>query len=235
MRSKGNKDLFVFKQFQIDQRDCGMRISEDGILLGAWADFSQCTHVLDLGCGTGLLSLMLAQRFPKLRITAVDIDSDAAKRAWENTENSAFRERIQVICADFFSLDDELLSGIDGIICNPPFFADGKSSENQARSLARHELRFSLAQFSDVLKTYDNIQELRMILPYNKKTDYLEVHFPYGLEIAVSSNQEKLAHRKLLSFSRSPIINVTKELVIRNGTSYSEAFKSLCAAFYLDL
>ncbi|MDG1766486.1 MAG: methyltransferase [Flavobacteriales bacterium] len=235
MRSRGNKDLFVFKQFQIDQRDCGMRISEDGILLGAWADFSQCTHVLDLGCGTGLLSLMLAQRFPKLRITAIDIDPGAANRARENAENSAFRERIQVICADFFSLDDELLSGIDGIICNPPFFTEGKSSENQARSLARHELRFSLAQLSEVLKAFENIQELRMILPLNRKTDHIEAHFPYGQEIAVRSNQEKLAHRKLLSFSRKSMLNATKELVVRNGKSYSEAFKSLCAAFYLDL
>lgn len=235
MRSRGNKDLFVFKQFQIDQRDCGMRISEDGILLGAWADFSQCTHVLDLGCGTGLLSLMLAQRFPKLRITAIDIDPGAANRARENAENSAFRERIQVICADFFSLDDELLSGIDGIICNPPFFTEGKSSENQARSLARHELRFSLAQLSEVLKAFENIQELRMILPLNRKTDHIEAHFPYGQEIAVRSNQEKLAHRKLLSFSRKSMLNTTKEMVVRNGAAYSEAFKSLCAAFYLDL
>ena len=235
MRSKGNKDLFVFKQFQIDQRDCGMRISEDGILLGAWADFSKNTHVLDLGCGTGLLSLMLAQRFPKLHITAIDIDPGAANRARENFQNSPFRERIQVICADFFSLDEGLLSGIDGIICNPPFFTEGIGSENPSRSLARHESSFTLAQFSEVLKAFENIQELRMILPFNRKTDHIEAYLPFHQEIAVRSNQEKLAHRKLLSFSRKPVLNTTKELVIRNGTAYSEAFKNLCAAFYLDL
>jgi len=235
MRSKGNKDLFVFKQFQIDQRDCGMRISEDGILLGAWADFSQCTHVLDLGCGTGLLSLMLAQRFPDLRITAVDIDSAAAKRARENAENSVFRERIQVMCGDFFSLDDELLNGIDGIICNPPFFTEGIRSENSSRSLARHESSFSLVQFAEVLKVHDNIKDLRMILPFNRNTHHLEAHFPYQQEIPVRANREKLAHRKLLSFSRKPMLNATKELLIRNGGVYSEAFKKLCTAFYLDL
>lgn len=235
MRSKGNKDLFVFKQFQIDQRDCGMRISEDGILLGAWADFSKNTHVLDLGCGTGLLSLMLAQRFPKLHVTAIDIDPGAANSARANVQNSPFRERIQVICADFFSLDDALLGAIDGIICNPPFFTEGKSSENEARSLARHESSFSMIQFSDVIGTFENIQDLKLILPFHRDVDHLHQHFPYHSGQAVCSNPEKMAHRKLLSFSRNPLLNNKKALIVRNGEEYSKEYKYLCSAFYLDL
>ena len=235
MRSKGNRDLFVFKQFQIDQRDCGMRISEDGILLGAWADFSACNHVLDLGCGTGLLSLMLAQRFPKLNITAIDIDLGAANRARENAENSPFKERIQVICADFFSLGDELLSGIDGIICNPPFFVEGKNSENHSRSIARRESSFSLEKFYEMISAFENIQDLKMILPVDRKTEIFQQLYPHHVKVIVRPNQEKLAHRKLLSFSRNPMLQAIKNLAIRNGREYSKDYQRLCSEFYLDL
>lgn len=235
MKSKGNKELFVFKEFEVDQRDCGMRISEDAILLGAWADFSSCFHVLDLGCGTGILSLMLAQRFPQLHITSIDIDSGAAKRARENAKNSPFSSRIQVMQKDFFELSESELNNYDAIICNPPFFADGERSSDEARKTARHQDQFDLERLFSVVSKKKSIKKMAMIFPSKRPFPLFQADLKLGQRVWIQADQQKAVHRQLLLWNReNPALDEAK-LVVRKDGQYTTEFKQLCKAFYLDL
>ncbi|MDE7396594.1 MAG: methyltransferase [Muribaculum sp.] len=113
-----------------------MKVGTDGVLLGAWADGSGCRSVLDVGAGTGLISLMLAQRYPGVSVTALELDSDAVDEATVNVAESPWSDRIHVVAGDFLSYGDTVR--YDMIISNPPFFVDALKSGDTRRSLARH-------------------------------------------------------------------------------------------------
>lgn len=128
--------MFNFKQFSLYDEASSMKIGTDGVLLGAWA-FSDYTprRVVDVGCGTALISLMLAQRFPKAHIAAVEIDGAAASEARGNVVRSPWSDRVAVEQVDF-----NLWRGqVDAVVSNPPFFSTGQRSPLESRALARHE------------------------------------------------------------------------------------------------
>ncbi len=235
MKSKGNKDRFVFKEFEIDQRDCGMRISEDAVLLGAWADFSSCFHVLDVGCGTGILSLMLAQRFPQLHITAIDIDAGAAHRARENAKNSPFNTRIQVAQKDFFQMNEVELKNYDAVICNPPFFNDGARASDEARKTARHQDQFHLESWFKVISGLSSIKKLAMIIPSTSPFPLFQADLNLDQRVWVQSDAQKEAHRQLLMWNRANSTLKESKLVVRENGDYTSEFIEMCQAFYLDL
>ena len=117
---------FTFKQFKIEQSDCAMKVGTDGVLLGAWARGGE--RILDVGTGSGLIALMMAQRCPSAQIVALDIDEGAYKQAISNVEGSIFSDRISVVHA---SLQDyckanktELEGSFDAVVSNPPFFCE---------------------------------------------------------------------------------------------------------------
>ncbi len=114
-----------------------MKVSTDACLFGAWVDFPPETkRILDIGAGTGLLSLMTAQRFPQAHFTALEIYPEAAAQAAENVGNSPFREQIEVVCTDVQEYNPEDL--FDAIICNPPFFQNSLKGPEETRNRARH-------------------------------------------------------------------------------------------------
>ena len=113
-----------------------MKVGTDSVVLGAWTDAASCRSAIDVGAGCGLLALMLAQRFPDLHVTAVEIDPDAASDCAANVSASPFADRIDVVCADIF---DTILPPADLIICNPPFFTESLRSPDASRADARHE------------------------------------------------------------------------------------------------
>jgi len=128
---------FTFKQFAVSDRRCGMKVGTDGVLIGAWAripDDCEAPKILDVGTGCGLIALMMAQRYDKAIITAVEIDSDAAKDAAENIARSRWANRINLINADYHEID----GCFDLIVSNPPFFVNGESAPDASRALARH-------------------------------------------------------------------------------------------------
>ena len=141
--------IFHFKQFSIRQDRCAMKVGTDGVLLGAWADISGppgslIFNVLDVGCGTGLIALMIAQRNDKAEIDALDKDKDACEQATENVENSLFKDKIQVIRQSFFDYSSE--KKYDLIISNPPFFRNALSCPDKKRNAARHNDSLPLKQ-----------------------------------------------------------------------------------------
>ena len=133
----GRKDHFEFQQFTIDQRHAAMKVGTDSDLLGALADGG--SHILDIGTGTGVLSLIMAQRFPEATITAIDIDDNAIIDATTNFAASPFSQRITLVhtpLQDFAKAYNG--TPFDCIICNPPYFDKSMESNNKSRTRARH-------------------------------------------------------------------------------------------------
>ena len=141
---------FRFKQFEIEQDRCAMKVGTDGVLLGAWAQGGR--RILDIGSGTGLISLMMAQRFPEAEVVGIDMDADACGQARENVMASPFRDRVEIVCCrlqDFAGALEaaeasETAEGLksagvfDAIVSNPPFFVDSLKNPDSKRTMARH-------------------------------------------------------------------------------------------------
>lgn len=154
---------FRFKQFEIEQDRCAMKVGTDGVLLGAWAQGGR--RILDIGSGTGLISLMMAQRFPEAEVVGIDMDADACGQARENVMASPFRDRVEIECCrlqDFGGASEaaeasetaeglkadggalETAEGLkaacvfDAIVSNPPFFVDSLKNPDSKRTMARH-------------------------------------------------------------------------------------------------
>ena len=130
------KEYFEFKQFTVHQEHAAMKVGTDGALLGSLAATGK--RILDIGTGTGLLSLMMAQRCPDAQITAIDVDENAIKDAQRNFSESPFEDRITLKQAPFQEFAKQELEKYDCIICNPPYFDESLESKDESRTRARH-------------------------------------------------------------------------------------------------
>jgi len=223
-----SNDYFEFKQFKVYQHQCAMKVGTDGTLLGAWANGGQ--HVLDVGTGTGLIALMLAQRFEDARITAIDIDEGAATQAAENISQSPFAQRITVKkCA----LQDMYEGGYDAIVSNPPYFINALDCPDEQRSVARHTTKLTYAQLADgAYRLLNDHGEFSVIIPFDCKTQMesealLRGFFPHRI-CGVKTTLRKPVRRYLLSFTKYPDEITNEELVIG-----SDAYKKMLQHFYL--
>ena len=129
-----NKDVFKFKQFEIKQDGCAMKVGTDGVLLGAWADVSNTTEVLDIGTGTGVIAIMIAQRAMNANIDGVEIDEEACTTCNENMKNSPFSKRLKSIHSSLQDYAKVTRKEYDLIVCNPPFFTGGTLSSKSNRN-----------------------------------------------------------------------------------------------------
>lgn len=127
---------FTFKQFDVQHDRCAMKVGTDGVLLGAWAEGGQ--RILDIGTGTGLIALMMAQRYGEATITGVDIDHEAAMQARDNVSRTPFANRISIVESPVQNLTADTHGKFDAIVCNPPFFNDSLKNPDQQRAVARH-------------------------------------------------------------------------------------------------
>ena len=139
------KEGFQFQQFFVGQEHCAMKVGTDGVLLGAWAEGGQ--QILDIGTGTGVVALMMAQRYVSAHIDAIEVDCDAAGQAADNVRLSPFASRISVThtaLQDFSPIET-----YDSIVCNPPYFLNSLKAPEASRSMARHAGENSLT-FRDI-------------------------------------------------------------------------------------
>ncbi len=161
--------FFQFKQFTIRHDKCAMKVGTDGVPLGAWAGIESCNRILDIGTGTGLTAMMLAQR-SKAVIDAIDIDAEACLQAQENAESSPFAERIKIqhsALSDFAQTDTGLY---DLIVSNPPYFVDSLKCPDQKRNTARHTDTLTLEDLlQDSRKLLAPQGRIALILPYDQK------------------------------------------------------------------
>ncbi len=237
-------DVFRFKRFEVRQRCSAMKVGMDGVSLGAWAfeglDSDSEFTVWDVGAGTGLLSLMIAQRFPCCEIYAVEIDAEAAKEAQGNFTASQFSQRLHCVNGNVFELA-ETLPVPDAIVCNPPYFRDSLASPDQVRSTARHQDSLGPDSALALAGRYLSAGGmLAMILPYEEgdRLDFLAAVNSLSLERRVDlvSVEGKAPKRTLWEFVKGrPGKNLCGALTVKNsGGTYTAEYYNLTNNFYLD-
>ena len=231
---------FHFKSFSIKQEQSAMKVGTDGVLLGAWTKPSSYPHqILDVGTGTGLVAIMLAQRFSRSQIHAVDIDQASAKEALFNAQSSPWSERLNITHC---SLQDYNPSNkYDLIVSNPPYFRNTTLSNDKSRTISRNNLALSLEYLIE--RSYDLLNEngeLSLIAPSNEfeTIQSLAVKFNfYNSKICwVKGNHQSPIKRLMISLSKNKEILEENSLTIENNRhNYTEDYKNLCQDFYIKL
>lgn len=230
--------VFRFKQFSINQSTSPFKVGTDGVLLGAWANFNSPQHLLDVGTGTGLIALMLAQRFPKTTLQAIEINSSAAKQAKVNFKNSPFAKSCNLKEIGF--QDFEPVKKYDGIVCNPPFFTASKLSGNTEKDLARHTIDFSVGDFLEFCsQNLTPLGSLCVIIPIDNQSIWETKANEMGLFLnkmcTVHPKINGPAKRILLQFRFSKpkqVVTDKLELEIERHV-YTKEYKELTGDFYL--
>lgn len=247
-------DFFSFKQFTIHQDRCAMKVGTDGVLLGVLAPVVTegiCSakkenlqyKILDIGTGTGLVAIMLAQRTEgKAKISAVEIDSEAALQARENASNTPWQ--IDVYNNSIQDFAHECLEKFDLIVSNPPFFINSLKAPDKNRNTARHTDTLS---FEDLVDSAEKLLaekgRFTVIIPYSSERDFINIAVQKNLSaetcVRIIPKVGKEAKRSVITFVRDADknncnTNVT-ELVIETESRhcYTEEFKRLTADFYL--
>lgn len=231
---------FSFKQFEIQQDRCAMKVGTDGVLLGAWALLPATGNILDIGAGTGLLSLMAAQRSQDAFITALEIDSDAARQANENVAHSPWSERIRVINADFCKWASDCEVKFNKIISNPPYFEQSLLSPDATRTTARHTTLLSYDDIFDLARAI--IAEggsLSLVIPASMYEQVNHTAMLYGWGASrltlVHTALHKPAKRALCEWKRNHYAPCPATILTigNSAQGYSEEYKQLTRAFYL--
>lgn len=233
--------FFKFKQFTVHHDLCAMKVGTDGVLLGAWANAGNPRQILDIGTGSGLIALMLAQRFGA-DIKAIDIDENAFRQAKINFENSSWKDKLK---AEHISLDDfagRNSEKFDLITSNPPYFIDSLKNPEKGRQTARHsedDFHGDIIRFSK--KFLNPNGRLCIILPVTEGELFIETALTHQLycvnKTAVIPKPNALPKRLLLEFSTQFTSCKNKELTIEtsNRHEYSPEFTSMLKDFYLKL
>ena len=229
--------MFQFKQFTIYQDNTAMKVGTDGVLLGAWADVVG-KSALDIGTGTGVIALMLAQR-SNAKITAIEIEKNAFWQATENANISKWRSRVEVINS---SLQDFVSSfKFDTIVSNPPFFNNSQKTPDSKRNFARHTDSLS---FEELLKfTSENLSDIgkaSFIIPFDSESDFLEISKRYNLFVSkicrVKGTKTSPVKRSLIELSFNYEDCKESELVIEISRHiYTEDYINLTKDFYLKM
>ncbi len=219
---------FSFKYFTVHQDLCAMKVGTDGVLLGCWAEGGK--RILDIGSGTGVVSLMMAQRHPFSFIDAIDIDEGAFRQTVMNISASPFSDRM---AAHLLSLQNYFTEPYDSIVCNPPFFTNDLKSPCEQRNKARHTDTLSFPDlFSNVKRLLRPEGSFSLIIPLNERKDIdfqavLNGFYPLRV-CAVKTVSQKPPKRYLCSFGLIPQTCQQEELIIG-----SETYKELLKDFYL--
>ncbi|WP_421225605.1 tRNA1(Val) (adenine(37)-N6)-methyltransferase [Aeromonas jandaei] len=234
-RSRG----FTFKQFHINHDRCAMKVGTDGILLGAWAPVEQARRVLDIGSGSGLIALMLAQRSRSdCHIDGVELDSDAVIQARENVAASPWADRVTITES---AVQGYQAAPYDLIVSNPPYFVAGQSFSDPVRAMARHT---GALDSHALLAACDRLLapngEVALVLPTAMADEILCISADYDLHgicyTAVITREGKEANRVLLRLGRGLNRCERGDIVIHSADgAYSDRYIQLTSPFYLKM
>ncbi len=228
---------FQFQQFRINQDRCAMKISTDAVLLGTLANAKNPAKILDIGTGTGVLALMLAQRFPDAKVTAVEIDADAAGQAGENFRESPFSERLALVQGRIQDFPPEEKFGL--IVSNPPFFPDHLKSPDSKRNRALHTDELSFGELIEkAASLLSPSGAFWVILPPRQMRDLEAIAEKSGLSLfqktKVRDTAEKPVYREIGAFS---LLNAGKngdDLILKDGNlAYTGSYSALLSHFLL--
>ncbi|MEO5581230.1 MAG: methyltransferase domain-containing protein [Saprospiraceae bacterium] len=232
---------FIFKKFKVEQDLVPMKVGTDGVLVGVWAELGGVSKTLDIGTGTGVISLILAQRLSgKSEIHSIDVDDKAIVQSTNNFKNSPWPENFVVHHSSIQDFAMNSNDRFDLIISNPPFFTGGLLSENNDRNDVRHTIKLPhgdlLLAVSKLLKSEGS---LAIILPYLQGLRFIEISESYRLYpfriTEVKSRMDKTIERLLIQFRKGKSMVLQNEIIIHSeGDEFSSEYKSLTRDFYLN-
>ncbi len=233
-------NYFSFKQFTIYQDNAAMKVGTDGVLIGAWAECNNAKRILDVGTGTGLIAIMLAQRNSNALIDAVEIDDKACSDAKLNISNCPWSKRIKLINTNFIDFCKVSSRNYDLIVSNPPFFVNSLKNKDSAKAIARHNHSLS---FDELSKGVANIISLSgvfcVIIPYDNKIDFINQAKNNGLFVnkimEILPTPSKKPKRIMLQFSLFEKNAEYDSLIVEEfgRHKYSQDYINLTKSFYL--
>ena len=234
---------FYFKQFTIHQDRCAMKIGTDAVLLGAWSPIPKnIFSVLDIGSGTGVLSLMLAQRTLAEQIDAIEIDEEAYEQCVQNFENSNWGDRLFCYHAGLDEFVEEMEDeSYDLIISNPPFYTDEYKSDTEKRNVARFQ---DALPFEELIDSAANLLNkfgvFSVIIPCKEEEKFIQIAKQFHLHpfkiTRVKGTPNSELKRSLLAFTWDEQITIEDELIIEvTRHQYTQEYIQLTKEFYLKL
>ncbi|MFC4218911.1 tRNA1(Val) (adenine(37)-N6)-methyltransferase [Flagellimonas marina] len=236
------KNTFRFKQFTIHQDQCAMKVGTDGVLLGAWVSLeSQPNAVLDIGAGTGLIALQLAQRSNAELIDAIELDESAYEQCVTNFEASPWADRLFCYHAGFDEFVDEMDEKYDLIVSNPPFYAEAVSSGDVSRDQARQNSSLPFEELVEGVSTLLNENGIfAVIIPNKEEFNFIQLAAKSGLYpnriTRVKGNPASEIKRSLLEFKFSKVEPIIKVLVIeKERHQFTQDYIELTQDFYLKM
>lgn len=233
---------FKLKQFEVNQDACAMKIGTDAVLLGAWTSIEkQPFSVLDIGAGTGILGLILAQRSPAELIDAIEIDANAYEQCVDNFEQSPWGNRLFCYHASLEEFVDDIEDVYDLIISNPPFFSEDYKTHNDSRDLARFQDAMPFTHLIEsVSKLLSEDGVFSVIIPFKEEVSFIKLASTYKLFpdriLHVKGTPTSNVKRSLLEFSFRESDTKIKELVIETERhQYTPEYITLTKDFYLKM
>lgn len=231
---------FQFKQFSVEDNKSTMKVGTDAVLLGTWTTIQNIKNILEIGTGSGVISLMLAQR-TEAQIEAIDIDKNSANQANDNFQDSPWGKRLN---AFHFSLNDfkkKQSKKYDLIFSNPPFFIDSLKSPNKNKTLSKHTDELSYADLiQGVIHFLSPQGKVCLILPYTESKSFISLARIENLylnnQLLIKPKKDKAANRVLMEFSFKKTQVEEDEIYLREtDNSFSDDYKNLSKDYYLNL
>lgn len=229
--------IFKFKQFEVDQAGCAMKINTDGVLIGAMANHNAPKTILDIGTGTGVIALMLAQRFPKAHIYAVEIDRQAAETASNNFKVSVFNERLTInhVAIEQYNPSTQF----DLIVSNPPFFVNDLKNEEVRKGIARHageDFFRLLIEKSNSLLADDG--QIWLVLPVKQADDVIAIasqyHLSFAERINLHSDENKPTFRQIICLKKGETsLKESDFYIYKSIKEHTQAYQLLLKDFFL--
>lgn len=233
---------FKFKQFTIEQDRCAMKIGTDGVLLGAWVSVkNKPFSILDIGAGTGIIALQLAQRSNAEMVDAIEIDENAYEQCVDNFENSPWGDRLFCYHASLEEFVEEIEEKYDIIISNPPFYSEDYKTSNESRDVARFN---DALPFDELIESASQLLSdegiFAVIIPWKEEESFIKMAskvnlFPQRI-CRVRGNENSEEKRTMLEFSFEKVSTKIENLTIETFRhNYTEEYKNLVQDFYLKM
>lgn len=230
--------VFKFKQFDVVQADSAMKVGTDAMVLGSLIDTSSCKNALDIGTGTGVIALMLAQRVPQLQIEAIELDVVSLKEAEFNFQNSSWSDHLKVHQGDFLEFVSD--KKFDLLVSNPPYFQTRNENRDERKARSRHESFLPMVKM--LQHAFDLSTEnasLWVIVPVEVVYDWLKTSSVIGWyvseRISIIGKENGAEKRTVLHFTKQKFDTQNFSLTIRKeNNNYTDAYKELTADFHFN-
>lgn len=230
--------IFRFKQFTVDQTGCAMRINTDGVLLAVHCQAANPGRILDIGTGTGVIALMVAQRFAQAKVDAVEIDVCASQTASANFKASVFADRMDAYCCDIADFETE--NRYDLIVSNPPYFVNDLKNIEHKKGVARHASHdFFAGLCKKVSRLLADEGLFWVVLPVKQAENLVQMFKDFNIylhsQIQLYSDDKKPEFRRILCLGRAEkILKIEKFTIYKAEHEYTNTYKMLLKPFFAN-